>query len=104
MSRYPFYHTIKDERLGINLASYIECEVEISVSLEFGEPVVEVGCVFIDGANLYNGGPIAQLMAAEIADAAEDDAELISRALEDSDIAFVGLGANDPGSHFTRAH
>lgn len=103
MARYDFCHTIRDERLGVDLAYDIECEVELSVELDAGVPVVTVDGVFKEGKNLFGGTALAQLIAAEIANAAEDDDDLIARAIADEGITYRGLGGNDPDGRFVRA-
>lgn len=103
MPRYDFCHTVTDEKLGgIAIAYDIEVEVELSVEWDGGEPIVSVDGVFKDGQNLFLGSSLARLIAAEIADAAEDDSDLIARAIADEGFVYRGLGGLDPDGHFIR--
>jgi len=102
MAKYDFCHTITDEKLGIGIVYDIECQVDLSVELDAGVPTVSVDGVYLDGKNLFAGGTLAKLIAAEIANAAEDDDDLISRAIADEGFYYVGMGANDPDGHFRR--
>lgn len=99
---YPFCHTVRDEHLGVALAYDVECEIELSVEMDGGVPIVSVDGVYIDGRSLYHGGPLAALIASAIANAAEDDDDLICRAIEDEGFVYRGMGGNDPDGHFTR--
>ena len=73
--RLDYCHTIRDERLGVDLAVQIECQVE--ASLEWvavaGEHRPTVSGVFVEDKNLWRGGEIAQAMAGDITNAAEDE-------------------------------
>lgn len=103
MARYDFCHTITDEKLGIGVVYDLECEVELSVDLDAGVPSVSIDGVYIDGQNLFAGTTITKAIAAEIANAAESDDDLISRAIADEGFYYVGMGGNDPDGHFRRA-
>ncbi|MGB3833769.1 MAG: hypothetical protein WA975_18110 [Mesorhizobium sp.] len=100
--KYPFCHTIHDEALGIDVLYDLECEVELSVELDAGVPQISVDAVFIDGKNLFAGNALSKAIAAEIANAAEDDDDLASRAIEDEGFSYRGLGANDPDGFYAR--
>lgn len=73
--RLDYTHTIRDERLGIDLAVQIECQIEASNEWVAGERRPTVSAVYIDGKNLFRGGEIAKAIAGDIANAAE--AELL---------------------------
>lgn len=100
--RYDFCHTLKDERLGINVVLDIECEVELSVDLDGGIPTVSVDGVYVEGTNLFGGTGLTRLLATAIADAAENDDALISQAIADQGFYYVGFGGNDPDGYFRR--
>lgn len=71
--RLDYCHTIRDERLGVDLAVQIECQVEASFEWVAGEYRPTVSGVFVEDKNLFSGGEIAQAMAGDIANAAEDE-------------------------------
>lgn len=75
MSRYDYCYTISDERLGVDLVTQIECQVEATLEIVAGERRPVVSCVYLDDKNLFRGGDIAKAIAGEIANAAE--AELL---------------------------
>lgn len=101
MARYDFCHTITDELLGGIATVYdFECEVELSVELDGGIPVVTVDAIYKDGKNLFLGTTLTKSIAAEIALAAEDDDDLIARAIAGEGVAYAGRGANDPDGRF----
>ena len=102
MARYPFTHTVRDPGLGIDLFHDVECEVEVSVEIDGGEPVISIDGVYIGNVNLFRGSTLAKMVATEIADAAEDDDALLARAIADDGIAYVGAGSNDPDGRFVR--
>lgn len=103
MAKYDFCHTITDEKLGIGIVYDIECQVDLSVEMDAGVPAVSVDGVYLDGKDMMRGGTLAKLIAAEIAGAAEDDDDLISRAIADEGFFYVGMGGNDPDGHYRRA-
>lgn len=100
--RYDFCHTLTDDKLGISIVQDIECEVELSVDLDGGIPAVSVDGVYVNGVNLFTGAGLTQLLAAAIADAAENDDTLISQAIADEGFYYVGFGGNDPDGYFRR--
>ncbi len=103
MARYPFCPTIHDEALGIDTIYDVECEVELSVELDAGVPAVTVDGVYLNGKNLFAGNALSKALAAEIANAAEADDDLISRAIAGEGYVYRGLGGNDPDGRFVRA-
>jgi len=100
--RYDFCHTLTDEKLGIGIAYDIEVEVELSVELDAGVPTVTVDGVYLDGQNLFTGTALTQSIAAEIANAAEDDDDLCERAIAAEGFIYRGMGGNDPDGRFVR--
>ncbi|CAN0653143.1 conserved protein of unknown function [Nitratireductor aquimarinus] len=102
MSRYDFCHTIHDEKLGIGVVYDLECEVELSVELDAGVPMVSVDAVYVDGKNLFHGSALTKSIAAEIANAAENDEALQALAVADEGFIYRGLGGNDPDGRFVR--
>ncbi len=103
MSRYDFCHTIHDEKLGIGVVYDLECEVELSVELDASVPMVSVDAVYVDGKNLLHGSALTKSIAAEIANAAENDEVLQALAVADEGFTYRGLGGNDPDGRFVRA-
>ena len=103
MSRYDFCHTIHDEKLGIGVVYDLECEVELSVELDAGAPVISVDAVYVGGKNLFDGTALTKSIAAEIANAAENDEALNSLAVADEGFVYRGLSGNDPDGRFVRA-
>lgn len=103
MARYDFCHTITDEKLDLDVVIDLECEVEVSVELDAGVPTVTVDAVYVGGRNLFDGTALTQSIAAEIANAAEDDDALCERAIADEGFVYRGLGGNDPDGRFVRA-
>lgn len=101
--RYDFSHTLTDEKLGLSIAYDIEVEVELSVELDAGVPTVTVDGVYLDGQNLFTGTALTQSIAAEIANAAEDDDDLCERAIAAEGFIYRGMGGNDPDGRFVRA-
>lgn len=102
--RIPYCHTITDEKLGVTVAYDIECELECSADLEQGVPVVSVDGVYVDGKNLFRGTPLTQSIAAEIANAAEDEDWVREKVIDAEGITFRGRGPHDPRGHFVGAH
>lgn len=100
--RYDFCHTITDEKLGIGIVYDIECEVELSVELDAGVPVISVDGVYLDGQNLFAGTALTKSIAAEIANAAEADDDLCERAIAAEGFIYRGMGGNDPDGRFVR--
>lgn len=98
---YPFGHTITDERTGAELL-YGEYDLECSVGLDAGVPVVSVDVVYLDGKDLMRGGTLAKLIATEIIAAAEDDDAFCAKVIEDEGFVYRGLGGNDPDGRFVR--
>ncbi len=81
--RYPFCTDLSDKALGITLFQEFECEVDVSLIWDNGEPVLEVNAVYIDGANLSKGEGISQFFANKAAANAELDDALLLRVIED---------------------
>ncbi|MBN7764121.1 hypothetical protein JYP52_23615 [Nitratireductor aquibiodomus] len=103
MSRYDFCHTIHDEKLGIGVVYDLECEIELSVELDAGVPMVSVDAVYVDGKNLFHGSALTKSIAVEIANAAENDEALKALAVSDEGFTYRGLGGNDPDGRYVRA-
>ncbi len=86
--RYPFCTDLSDKALGITLFQDFECEVDVSLIWDNGEPVLEVNAVYLDGANLSKGESASQFLVHMIADKAERDDDLLTRLIEDEEIRF----------------
>jgi hypothetical protein len=86
--RYDFSHNTADEILGLSFVAGIECEVEVSLEVDNGEPHIVVDAIYVDGKNLFLGTPLTKAIAADIASAAEGDVRLTSRAIEDWQNAY----------------
>ncbi|MCO5072064.1 MAG: hypothetical protein M9944_12740 [Rhizobiaceae bacterium] len=99
---YPFCHTITDEKLGVDVVPDFECEIDATVEFENGNPILEVHGVYKDGQRLLDGAPLTQAIAAQVMSAAEDDEDLLSQAMANEGVAFIGRGALDPGARFVR--
>ncbi|KAB0539856.1 hypothetical protein HNQ68_003363 [Pseudochrobactrum saccharolyticum] len=83
--RYPFCTDLSDKALGITLFQDFECEVDVSLIWDNGEPVLEVNAVYVDGANLSRGEGVSMNLASKLAGLAESNDALLTRVIEDSE-------------------
>ena len=86
--RYPFCTDLSDKALGITLFQDFECEVDVSLIWDNGEPVLEVNAVYVDGANLSRGEGVSMHLANKIAGLAESNDALLTRVIEDEEVRF----------------
>lgn len=106
MSRYHACVTLTDEKLGADTLADIECEAEISLEWQHGEPVASVDAIYIAGKNLFLGSGFSVSLGAELANKieAELDAggDLFDRVLEHEGI-YATAPFNHPDSRLARA-
>ena len=86
--RYPFCTDLPDNALGITLFQDFECEVDVSLIWDNGEPVLEVNAVYVDGANLSRGEGVSMNLASKLACLAESNDALLTRVIEDEEVRF----------------
>lgn len=86
--RYPFCTDLSDKALGITLFQDFECEVDVSLIWDNGEPVLEVNAVYVDGANLSRGEGVSMHLANKIAGLVESNDALLTRVIEDEEVRF----------------
>jgi len=86
--RYPFCTDLSDKALGITLFQDFECEVDVSLIWDNGEPVIEVNAVYVDGENLSRGEGVSMHLASKIADIAESSDALLTLVIEDEEVRF----------------
>lgn len=99
---YPFCHTITDEKLGVDVVPDFECEIDATVGFENGNPILVVHGVYKDGQRLLDGTAFTQSIASQVMSAAEDDEDLLSQAMANEGVVFIGRGALDPAARFVR--